>query len=286
MNHLKGIRFGFAAVKRLGVIDDRENHSVKWNRHNGCELHYLLKGGYAWEIGNTGETISLGGGTFAVIPPRRKHRAAGPSGPTQRIGIILEPPRCVSTPEDIAFPLITGAEFAAWVLRFREAALRPYPITPRLSAALRELKLAVSEFSPDDGDTSLHVRLAVTALLFETYRTINAPPSALRGDDSFAALKRWIAAHLTEHISNNDLVRVSGYSRSRFFTLFYSAFGMTPKDYIVRERLALVKKLLASETRPPTLTALAAAVGFPSARALSTAYRRHTGNRLSNFCQC
>lgn len=277
MRHLKGSRFGFDAVKRIGVLDDRESHRVKWNSHAGCEIHYILKGGYSWEISGSTDPLELTGGTFAVVPPRRRHRAGGSAGPSQRIGVILEPSGIrTDGPQPAGYPIVSSEEFSRIVKRFRERALQPRPITANLAAILRETRDAVNEFSPDDPDSSLRLRLAVAALLHETYRALESPDTALRGDNAISDLKRWIAAHLSEKITNHDLVRASGYSRSRFFSLFYADTGMTPKDYLIRERLRLAKRLLSSSAAS-TLSDIASRSGFSSARAFTAAYRRHYG---------
>ena len=45
------------------------------------------------------------------------------------------------------------------------------------------------------------------------------------------------AAHFAEKISAPQLVKLSGYGRSRFFSLFLADTGMTPNDCLVRVRI-------------------------------------------------
>ena len=76
--HIKGIRFGFPPITRLGVLDDRKAHIVRWNSHSGCEIHFMLRGHFTWGIKDSGHRerkVSVSGGSFVVIPPKVQHRA-------------------------------------------------------------------------------------------------------------------------------------------------------------------------------------------------------------------
>lgn len=55
------------------------------------------------------------------------------------------------------------------------------------------------------------------------------------------------AAHFAEKISAPQLVKLSGYGRSRFFSLFLADTGMTPNDYLVRVRIEKAAHFSVSE---------------------------------------
>lgn len=60
----------------------------------------------------------------------------------------------------------------------------------------------------------------------------------------FAAVVHYIKRHLTEPLPVEKLSAVACMSKATFFRLFKREFGLTPVEYIVRERLAEAKRLL------------------------------------------
>jgi AraC-like DNA-binding protein len=60
----------------------------------------------------------------------------------------------------------------------------------------------------------------------------------------FAAVVHYIKAHLAENLSVDKLSALACMSKATFFRLFKREFGLTPVEYIMRERLAEAKRLL------------------------------------------
>ena len=60
----------------------------------------------------------------------------------------------------------------------------------------------------------------------------------------FAAVVQYVKAHLAEKLSVDKLSALACMSKATFFRLFKREFGLTPVEYIVRERLAEAKRLL------------------------------------------
>jgi AraC-like DNA-binding protein len=60
----------------------------------------------------------------------------------------------------------------------------------------------------------------------------------------FAAVVEHIKEHLTDNLSVDKLSALACMSKATFFRLFKREFGLTPVEYIVRERLAEAKRLL------------------------------------------
>jgi AraC-like DNA-binding protein len=59
----------------------------------------------------------------------------------------------------------------------------------------------------------------------------------------------YIHEHLTERIAVDDLSRRAYLSRNIFFKFFKEQFGLTPVEYINRERVKLAKQLMMNEPR-------------------------------------
>ena len=85
----------------------------------------------------------------------------------------------------------------------------------------------------------------------------------------------WIRDHLDSHFSIDSLVKLSGYGRSRFFTLFFAETGMSPNDYVVRLRIERAQKLLRESDR--SILNVALACGFKSSSTFSTTFAKFTG---------
>lgn len=72
----------------------------------------------------------------------------------------------------------------------------------------------------------------------------------------------------------NDLAKEAGLSRTVFFERFKAVVGMTPMQYLTAWRMALAKRMLRQDR---DISVIAECVGYGSASALSTAFRRHVG---------
>lgn len=279
MFHLKGLRFDFPLVKRLGVIEDRSTHRIDWNVHAGCEVHYVFKGGLTWEFNGHPKPISVPGGAFLVMPPRMRHRAAGETGtPSERLGIIYEP---------VSSDTSRGTTFAISDLRrifkrFNSAACSVRPTPPRLGRLLKELREAIETFDIKSDDTRLYLKILNEHLLYETYRALSESEVLPRDGNVIPQIRNWISLHLAEDFTTEDLVRRSGYGRSRFFDLFLAETGMTPGDYVVRARVDRACRLLADKSEDKILD-IALKCGFKSAVNFSIAFRRHVGKSPSEF---
>jgi len=79
------------------------------------------------------------------------------------------------------------------------------------------------------------------------------------------------------------LARAAGPSRSVFSERFSQKVGVPPMQYLTDWRMALAKAMLRRD-KPP-LEAVAAAIGYQSASAFSTAFRREVGSPPSRFAR-
>ena len=279
MTHIKGIRFDLPLVRRLGLIDDNEAHRIAWNTHEGLEIHYVLRGRFTWEIRNSRKQLSVNGGHLAIIPAGRAHRAAGETGtPSFRMGIILEP---------FSKAIARGSSFAADELReildmLATKTLILRPLTPDVLKCLRSLREAIIAFKPEGLTSRLRLRTLAELLLVETKAALETDCPMPHDNRLMDNIWKWINRHLTEDISSEQLVAKSGYGRSRFFTLFRNEIGLTPADYIVRERIALAKDLLLSHPDLPAAE-IARRTGFSSPSFFTLNFRKQTGQTPTAF---
>ncbi|MEZ6023630.1 MAG: AraC family transcriptional regulator [Hyphomonadaceae bacterium] len=129
----------------------------------------------------------------------------------------------------------------------------------------------------------------VEAMLVETLRGAelapNAQPGLLAGlsDPRLARALSVMHAEPARHWSVAELAREAGLSRSSFSERFTAAVGAPPMEYLLQWRMALAKDML--QHAPAPLEQIAAAIGYESASAFSTAFRRRIGRPPSHFAR-
>ncbi|MVN77947.1 helix-turn-helix domain-containing protein [Hymenobacter sp. HMF4947] len=91
----------------------------------------------------------------------------------------------------------------------------------------------------------------------------------------FAAVVQYIKQHLTEQLSVEKLSAVACMSKATFFRVFKREFGLTPVEYIVRERLAEAKRLLRHPLANVAEVCLRA--GFNNLSYFQALFKKHEG---------
>jgi len=91
----------------------------------------------------------------------------------------------------------------------------------------------------------------------------------------FAAVVQYIKEHLTDNLSVEKLSALACMSKATFFRVFKREFGLTPVEYIVRERLAEAKRLL----RQPltTVADVCMRAGFNNLSYFQALFKKHEG---------
>lgn len=110
-------------------------------------------------------------------------------------------------------------------------------------------------------------------------------PNLLRGlaDPNLSRALRCFHADLQRHWTVGELAREAGLSRSAFSERFAAAVGLPPMAYLIQWRMAVAKDLLRRGGMP--LEELAFAIGYESASAFSTAFRKNVGRPPSQFAK-
>lgn len=103
------------------------------------------------------------------------------------------------------------------------------------------------------------------------------------GDPDIAKALRALHADVPKRWTVADLAALAGMSRSAFAARFKATVGSGPLDYLGRWRIALAKDALLAGRR--SLDRLAEEIGYESASAFSTAFRRHVGCAPGGFAR-
>ncbi len=283
MNFIKGIRFGLPIIYRVGLIEDRVSRRVTWNQHAGCELHFVLKGSCAWEIEGQRKNLIVRGGHFAIIPGSVRHRAVNEMGePSVRLGVICEAP----TASLAAGSSFRAADFVRIFTQLEKTAFLPRMIPLELMNALRVLREALGEFDVQKDETALRLKVISEFVLLEVARICVTKESVREVGDLVPSLCTWIEKHLGEKITNEELVRISGYGRSQLFRLFYEGTGMTPNDYVIRRRIVKAQKMLKNpECQQLTIEMIGRRCGFNSPSFFASTFSKIVGMKPNEWRQ-
>jgi AraC family transcriptional regulator len=88
-------------------------------------------------------------------------------------------------------------------------------------------------------------------------------------------LRSYVRAHLDQFITLAALADLVGLSTHRLLIAFRRTFGTTPAQYVIAQRLARARWLLAHT--PYDISTIAGATGFSSHSHLTTSFKRHVG---------
>ena len=274
MFHLKGRRFGVPLIQRYGVLNLTSSYPISYNCHSGLEIHYVLKGEITWEVKGSDALLRVVGGCFGIIPAKTVHRALGNNAtPATRIGVIFSPnpSACTSgTP-------FSAEELAEIFAKISSCGSTVRRISPRLAAILRDLSDAMNLEAAKDPKQMIRLRVLSSDLIHETCRILDEPEALAIGHDVIPKIRQWIDGHLSDVITIERLVALSGYGRSRFYTLFMANTGLSPNDYVLRARVMKAKKILSSRKLGISMTELATLCGFSSSSAFSKSFRKIVG---------
>jgi AraC-like DNA-binding protein len=162
---------------------------------------------------------------------------------------------------------------------------------PAAGRLKRTINSIVEEALADRSGRDLVIDRLIEVLLVEALRfrteSVDAigRPGLLVGlaDPLLARALRRLHSDVAHAWSVEELARAAGLSRSVFSERFSLKVGVPPMQYLMDWRMALAKAMLQRDT--PPLEAVAAAIGYQSASAFSTAFRREVGSPPGHFAR-
>lgn len=152
----------------------------------------------------------------------------------------------------------------------------------------RVIALLAEECTADAPGKELIVHRMLEVLLVEALRWHSIGGGAdvaglLRGmrDPGIARALTALHANVSANWTVAGLAAIAGQSRSAFAARFGEMIGCAPIEYLARWRIALAKDALTSG--PKSLDRIAGDIGYESASAFSTAFRRRLGFAPGKF---
>lgn len=240
-----------STIRRIPLESATKHHS-----HDFHQIVITLCGSSEFEIEGLGGRINAFSG--CIVPANYEHYYSGYGHNRQ---LILD------LPEDA--PALTGEQ--------RElVALFDAPRFFALDTSLRHyLAFMESELSQGVGTASSFQQDRLAATLLGSLKVRLGTASAAQHRIDLNRIDRFIHRHLAEEFRVADLAKLACLSVAHFSERFRVQTGLSPWQYVKRQRLMAARQLILQSRLP--LTDIAIQTGFANQSALSHAFRRSYG---------
>ncbi|SER25521.1 AraC family transcriptional regulator [Sphingobium sp. YR768] len=268
-------------------INGRGRWGVRYAAHDAPGFTIILKGA-CWIAFEAEEPWKLEKGAFLLLPSTPAFTLSSHSG----IACELRDPTDVAVrhgePEGEADFEALGGTFRIDAINAPLLlALLPHmihiPASEGRSMRLgRVIDLIMDECGGDEPGKDMILQRMLEVLLVEALRWHGVAPGddragILRGmrDPALARVLGAMHADARADWTVASLARIAGQSRSAFAARFGSVLGCGPIEYLARWRMALAKDALLRSAK--SLDRIADEIGYESASAFSTAFRKRLG---------
>lgn len=151
-------------------------------------------------------------------------------------------------------------------------------VDPQLASLMLGMQREIKAGCPGGRLYSEYLSLAFLTYLSARYASRKPPDRRLSYRLSALQVRR-VCEYISENISRNlalaELARITGLSPHYFSYLFKNTVGITPHQYVMRERIRVSRRLLAS--RAASISEIALDVGFANQSHFTEAFRKVTG---------
>ena len=261
-------RDGVADVPMLGMYSySHARPDLPLHRHQGgWEICYLERGSQVFEV--HGREYHLRGGDVFVTLPDEPHSTGGsPSEPGVLFWLNVRLPRTgrglLGLPRDDSRQLVD--------------ALSRLP--HRHFRATQQTKLLFKELfrwhdSREIPHRAVRLRSAITRLLLDV---IDASGRRAKSQSSvrITEIMRLVGTHPEEDFRLDDLAQRARLSLSHFKKRFKAETGLSPRQYILRDKIQAAKRRL--DEPSVSVTDVALDLGFVSSQYFATVFKRITG---------
>jgi AraC-like DNA-binding protein len=276
-------------------ITGRGRWGVRYAAHNAPGFTIILKG-ECWIAFDSQEPTKLQKGDFVLLP------SSPPFTLSSHRGIECEPRDPLDTPVrhgeqdgEADFESLGGTFRVEQVNAPLLLSLLPHVIhipasegrTGKLSGVI---ELIMNECEGDEPGKEMILQRMLEVLLIEALRWRGMAPDDVRAgllkgmqDPSLARVLRAMHADVRAGWTVAGLAKIAGLSRSAFAARFSEVLDCGPIEYLARWRMALAKDALIRGAK--TLDRIADEIGYESASAFSTAFRKRLGCSPGRFAR-
>jgi AraC-like DNA-binding protein len=274
-----------AAVSK--PITGRGRWGVRYAAHNAPGFTIILEGA-CWMSFDGEEPVKFQQGDFVLLPSSPAFTLSSHPG----VPCALREPTAAAVrhgePDgDPDFVSLGGAFRIEQINASLLLALLPRMIhipasEGRAGKLNRVIELIMAECAGEEPGREMILQRMLEVLLIEALRwqaagVGEARAGLLRGmrDPPLAKVLGAMHADVRANWTVAGLAQLAGQSRSAFAARFSEALGCGPIEYLARWRMALAKAALIGGAK--TLDQIADEIGYESASAFSTAFRKHQG---------
>lgn len=240
-------------------------HLPRHAHADAFELVLITQGGVEWFAGD--ERFELRAGDAFLTHPAEQHGAV--NGSLEACDIYWMQFRLAGR----ARPFGLSARETTGLLERLSCCRRSARYSPRIAAHFE--KILAAPRRPG------FVRAHALALLDTVVDDLQRPDTAPEADSRIAAAQAWAIIRLGEKLSVAEWADQLEWSETRFYKAFKREVGLSPNDWLTRERIKRGSRMLADPEL--LITEIAFAAGFSSTQYFSTSFRRLVGCSPSEY---
>ncbi|MEN8156630.1 MAG: AraC family transcriptional regulator [Bacteroidota bacterium] len=267
---------GFQCIKVLGQYNYREmRNGLAMHRHEGMlEICYLDKGEQHYNI--EGEDYLMKGGDFLLTFPGEEHGTMGyPEEKGRLYWLVIILPEYHGKKR-----LLNLTEDETYVITQRLFGLKTNRIFKGSPQTKNHLQKIFNIFN-EKQDTYRKIRIACLLLSFLLHVVELGEKSIVKNiSETIGKIKNYIQENVHEDLKMEVLASLGHLSVSHFKYRFKNETGITPGDYILRQKIEAAKNLL-KDNQP--VKDVAYELAFSSPSYFSTVFKRYTGLAPSDF---
>ena len=205
--------------------------------------------------------------------------SASRANPTQCLAIIPQPTLIEETVRDFSVKSLALSGSEENNIDFSPDLLM------RDSTILRPVKSLLYLFQENHDCRDLFISMATKELIIRVLQS-KARRVFLENfcgpENRMTRIAKYIRENISSPISIQELLREANMSRTNFFNLFKDNFGMTPNEYIIREKITRAKAMIRSST-DQSITQIAYQLGYSDSSYFSKQFKRVTGYTPRQF---
>lgn len=276
-------------------ISGRGQWGIRYAANSAPGFAIVLKG-EAWLSFDDGEPVALRKGDFLLLPTTPSFTLSSHIGVQCVLRDPLDVPVRHGEQDGEADFIALGGTFrieqfnAPLLLALLPSVIHIPASEGRTGRLSRVIELITEECASDDPGKEMLLQRLLEVLLIEALRWRGISNDAdhaglLRGlrDPILARVLRAMHADVRANWTVADLAKIAGLSRSAFAARFGGVLGCGPIEYLSRWRMALAKDALLRGAK--TLDRIAEEIGYESASAFSTAFRKRQGCSPRRFAR-
>ena len=250
--------------------------------HYTLEISIILSGKGEYRVGD--HVYPVEPGDMVLFNNTEMHGMWNTS-PEPLVNLALEfEPRFIWSNPTYSFDLAFLAVFFDRNQKFRHKLDRDNPVYPSIQRQFEDIR---SEFENRLPHYEVIIKAKLLALLADLLRyydiTNTAPVSggAVSHHDGMSRVLNYISDHYNEPISLRILADLVHMNESYFCRVFRASNGISPKEYIVKMRIAAAAQQLKSTSR--SVLEIAESCGFNSLSNFYSAFKRVTGKTPTQY---